>query len=158
MPTGLKRFHQTGDLHHITFSCVRKRPILGTPEARDTFVAILEQTREKYRFHVLGYVVMSTHVHMLVTEPEIGLISTVMQVIKQRFSRTRTEEYVWETRYYDLNVRSDEKRREKLVYIHRNPVRDGLVEQPEDWKWSSYRAYASGDLNLGPVTISRSWQ
>ena len=154
MPTGLKRFQNTGDLHFITFSCVRHRPILGTPQARDAFLTILEQTRSKYRFQVIGYVVMPDHVHLLLSEPEQHPLRTALQVIKQRFSRTCTEEWVWEERYHDFNVRTDTKRIEKLRYIHRNPVKRGLVTEPDQWRWSSFRSYAY--LELGPVTITRS--
>jgi putative transposase len=42
-------------------------------------------------------------------------------------------------------VWSGRKRVEKLRYIHRNPVRRGLVESPEQWRWSSFRAYAYGE-------------
>ena len=59
-------------------------PLLATPRARDRFLSLLEQTREKYRFVVVGYVVMPEHIHLLVTEPEVGTPSTVMQVLKQR--------------------------------------------------------------------------
>lgn len=130
MSSGLKRYHNTGDLHFITFSCVRHRPILGTPQARDTFLEFLEQTRSKYAFHILAYVVMPDHVHLLVTEPEGHPLSKIIQVIKQRFSRTRTEEYVWEPRYYDFNVKTEDKRVEKIHYIHRNPVKRDLVSSP----------------------------
>ena len=54
-------------------------------------------------------------------------------------------------RYYDFNVGAPEKRVEKLKYIHRNPVHRGLVEKPEDWPWSSYRHYATGEA--GTVQI-----
>src|SRR6266436_9334128 len=127
MSIGLKRLHQTGHLHFITFSCARKRPILGTPESRDTLLRILEETRQKHRFDVAGYVVMPNHVHLLLTEPEEGKLSISIQVLKQRFSRTRSEEYVWEPRYYDFNVYTERKRIEKLRYIHRNPVTRNLV-------------------------------
>jgi putative transposase len=153
MPTGLRRYQQTGDLHHITFSCVRHRPLLGTPEARDVFLALLERTRENYAMNVYGYVVMPTHVHLLVAEPEKALLSVAMQILKQRFSKTRPEEFVWEPRYYDFNVRTEEKRLEKMVYIHKNPVRDGLVTKPDQWRWSSFRSYAY--LEDGPVQLSR---
>jgi putative transposase len=153
MSTGLERFHQTGHLHFITFSCARKRPILGTPESRDTLLRILEETRHKYHFQVLGYVVMPNHVHLLVTEPEQAKLSICIQVLKQRFSRTRPEEHVWEPRYYDFNVYTDHKRIEKLRYIHRNPVHRGLVEKPEDYSWSSFRNYALDEPT--PVTITR---
>ena len=155
MPTGLQRFQETGELHFLTFSCFRHRPVLGSADARDRFLEILEETRGKYGFHVLGYVVMPEHVHLLVTEPERSGLASVVQVVKQRFSRTREEDWVWEERYYDFNVRSARKRVEKLRYIHRNPVRRGLVAEPEGWAWSSFRAYAY--LEVGPVVVSRSW-
>ena len=45
-------------------------------------------------------------------------------------------------------IRGQHKRVEKLRYIHRNPVRRGLVESPEQWRWSSYRDYAYGERGL----------
>jgi REP element-mobilizing transposase RayT len=72
MSLGLNRHHKTGDLHFITFSCIRKRNILGSTEARGRFVEIFEQTRQKYLFDVHGYVVMPNHVHILISEPEVS--------------------------------------------------------------------------------------
>ncbi|HEV2576551.1 MAG TPA: transposase [Acidobacteriaceae bacterium] len=153
MPTGLRRYHDTGDLHAINVNCFRKRPIFGTPEPRDTFLRILEETRRKYQFHVIGYVVMPTHVHILVSEPQNALLSLAMQVLKQRFSRTRVlEKDVWEQRYYDFNVFSSHKLAEKLDYIHMNPVTAGLVRAPADWQWSSYRAHFLSEP--GPVSVT----
>ena len=47
-------------------------PFLGTASARDRFLAILEQTRQRYRFVVVGYVLMPEHIHLLITELEVG--------------------------------------------------------------------------------------
>jgi putative transposase len=153
MPTGLRRYQQTGDLHAINVNCFRKRPILDTPEPRDTFLNILEETRRKYQFQVIGYVVMPTHIHLLLSEPADTSLSTAMQVLKQRFSRTRLmEEHVWERRYYDFNVFSSQKLIEKLEYIHMNPVTAGLVNAPADWQWSSYRAHFLAEA--GPVSVT----
>jgi len=152
MSLGLNRYHQTGHLHFITFSCTRKRNILGTPEARTKFVEILEQTRQKYLFQINGYVVMPNHVHLLISEPETSPLSLAIQILKQRFSRTRTEDHVWEPRYYDFNVFTQRKRIEKLRYMHRNPVKAGLAENPEDWPWSSYRAYAHNEPHPTQIT------
>jgi putative transposase len=127
MPKGLIRHHQTGDLHFLTISCHRHTNILGTPTARDTLRQILEETRQKYAFQIIGYVFMSNHLHLLITEPEQAKLSTAIQVLKQRFSRTRREEFVWEPRYHDFNVFTDAKRIEKLRYMHRNPIKAGLV-------------------------------
>ena len=57
----------------------------------------------------------------------------------------------WLTRYHDFNVFSTRKREEKLTYIHQNPVSRGLVEKAEDWRWSSFRHYALGEV--GTVEI-----
>jgi REP-associated tyrosine transposase len=101
---------------------------------------------------IAAYVVMPEHFHLLVTEPERDDLSRVMQVLKQRVARRalpqlrasglRNEEHFWQTRFYDFNVWSAVKHTEKVRYIHRNPVRRGLVAEPEQWSWSSYRAYA----------------
>jgi REP element-mobilizing transposase RayT len=84
---GLHRYYGTQDLHFITCSCYHRQPKLGTPERRDLFVEILEETRRKYRFVVHGYVVMPEHFHLLITEPELGDPGVVMKVVKERFAR-----------------------------------------------------------------------
>ena len=58
------------------------------------------------------------------------------------------EPHVWQTRFYDFNVWSERKRTEKLNYMHQNPVRQGLVLEPEQWPWSSYRSYAFGEEGM----------
>jgi hypothetical protein len=55
---------------------------------------------------------------------------------------------IWQARYYDFNVSTAKKRVEKLRYLHRNPVRRGLVAAPEHWRWSSFRAYAFNEAGL----------
>src|SRR5438132_1036361 len=69
MPWGLKRFHQTRQLHFLTFSCYKRRANLGTPESRSTFEAALERVRQQYELCVYGYVVMPERVHLLVKRP-----------------------------------------------------------------------------------------
>ena len=147
MPRGLYRFQQSGDLHFITFSCYRRAALLQTPQARRVFEETLEQVRRWYGIYVIGYVVMPEHVHLLLTEPERSTLAITLQMLKQNVSHKvlhPPDTQFWQTRYYDFNLRSSEKRIEKLKYIHRNPVRRGLVEKPEDWEWSSYRHYSTG--------------
>ena len=62
-------------------------PRLRTASSRDRFLSVLEQTRKRYRFVVLGYVIMPEHIHLLLSEPAVGTPSTVMQVLKQRTAR-----------------------------------------------------------------------
>jgi REP element-mobilizing transposase RayT len=95
--------------------------------------AILDETRQRYRFVIVGYVVMPEHIHLLVTEPEVGTPSTVMQVLKERTARAllpkkkredprqrgqfgdgTTRRAFWQARFYDFNVWTTKKRVEKL--------------------------------------------
>ena len=175
MPTGLKRYYGNDHLHYITFSCHRHRKLLSMPERRDLFLQVLEETRRSYRFVVVGYVVMPDHVHLLIGEPERGTQSTVIQVVKQRFvhkllrmqtpGRPALRDFrrvgawsvdkageIWNKRFYDFPVWSEKKRVEKLRYMHENPVRAGLVLEPQQWPWSSYRAYIYDEP--GPVLLN----
>ena len=61
----------------------------------------------------------------------------------------------WQRRYYDRNVRDNDEFIAALKYIHRNPVKRGLVAQPEDWPWSSYRHYALDEHGI--VTVESPW-
>ena len=87
MPSRLKRYYTGRDLHFITCSCYRRRPLLGSARRRDLFLKILEETRQRYQAVVVGYVVMPEHFHLLISEPEKGDPSVVMKVVKQRFAR-----------------------------------------------------------------------
>ena len=87
VPKNLKRYYGSGDLHFITCSCYHRQPLLGTPHLRDLFLKALEQMRTRYRFVVLGCVVMPEHFHLLISEPQQGTPSTVMQAIKLGFAR-----------------------------------------------------------------------
>ena len=167
MPQGLRRIQGGGDFHFVTCSCYRRQQFLAPARRRDLFLKILEEVRKKHNFIVVGYVVMPEHFHMLVGEPKTKSMSVMMQVLKQRVSqkcrrrresrdqmRLWTAEPVpafWQARYYDFNVYSGKKKKEKLRYMHRNPVTRGLVESPEQWRWSSYRYYSLGEE--GPVKI-----
>ena len=156
MPWGLKRYQDTGDLHFVTFSCYRRLPLLDTYHAHELFELALEQARINYDFAVFAYVLMPEHVHLL-SEPIRGSVATVLKAIKQSVARKviRRGEHFWQQRYYDFNVRTPQKKIEKVRYIHRNPVKRGLVEKPEDWPWSSFRHYATGEE--GTIEIESRW-
>jgi putative transposase len=170
----LYRIYGGGDYHFITSSCYRRMPLLGTAERRTIFLKILEQVRKHYRFRVAGYVVMPEHFHLLMSEPERGDPSEVMQALKRRVARkllpaVRTKaarsreselwdegerpQHFWQRRFYDFNVFSKKKHIEKLRYMHRNPVTRKLVNAPEQWQWSSYRAYRFGESGLVKIDI-----
>lgn len=84
---GSQRFYGSGDLHFITGSCYHQQPFLGSAHRRDLFLSVLEQVRQRYSFVVVGYVVMPEHFHLLLSEPEKGDPSVVMQALKLGFAR-----------------------------------------------------------------------
>jgi putative transposase len=101
---------------------------------------------------------MPEHVHLLLGEPLVSSLSVALQVLKQETSqqlKNQTGAQFWQRRYYDFNVHSELKRVEKLRYMHRNPVKRGLVAKPEDWRWSSFVHYATGAI--GAVEIESEW-
>ena len=164
----LKRHYGQGDLHFITFSCHRRKALLGTARARDRFVKILDEVRRRHEFRLVGYVVMPEHVHLLLSEPAKKNPSKILQVLKQKVARallkkqrretngqmsfpfegrTREEAHFWQRRFYDFNVWSEKKLKEKLEYMHANPVQRKLVQHPKDWPWSSWAHYAGKGEN-----------
>jgi putative transposase len=111
--------------------------------------------RRRYNFVVAGYVIMPEHVHLLASEPRKSMLAQAVQAVKLSVSVRRRERPFWQARYYDFNIHSEEKRVEKLRYMHRNPVVRGLCARPEDWPWSSFRHYQTGVQ--GTVEIESSW-
>src|SRR5262249_30195866 len=165
---GLKRYYGHGDLHYITCSCFRRRPLLRSPAARDFFLSVFEQVRRRNIFDAIAYVVMPEHFHLLISEPECGDPSVVMKILKQTVSRkllSSDSTRFWQPRFYDFNVFSEQKKNEKINYIHNNPVARGLVSSPDQWRsfplienrdergpsWSSFRAYSLREK--GPVNM-----
>ena len=125
--------------------------------------------RSRHAFKLIGYVVMPEHVHLLLSEPRKGTPSKVLQVLKQKVSRAlrgrgkkpmpgqlslpfcRTAadaEAFWQRRFYDFNVWSEKKVKEKLEYMHANPVNRKLVPHPKEWPWSSWSYYMKGEKGL----------
>jgi putative transposase len=176
MPAGLQRYYGRGHLHFITFSCYQRLPLLKTARARDIFVNELARVRDTTGFHLIGYVVMPEHVHLLMSEPPCGTPSTVLHKLKLRVARRlrqrrrpacarqlrlpfeaahRPPRAFWQARFYDFNVYSKGKKTEKLNYIHANPVKRGLVKHPKDWPWSSWGFYYGDEAGLVRIDVER---
>ena len=135
MPKKLKRYYGRGDLHFVTFSCYRQLPLLRTIRARNLFVHALGKIRERYNLLLVGYVVMPDDVHLLISEPAKITPSVALKALKQRVSRDLRKSNrrvsdaqlrlsfmsadaslprFWQPRFYDFNVYSRRKKREKL--------------------------------------------
>lgn len=145
----------------VTFSCYHRRRVLDHPRTRDELVSLMSAKLADYAGICSGFVIMPDHVHAMVWFAEPRVLSRFMKSWKQtsslllkrvlrgvapRYAATiPTTEPFWQPKYYPFNLYSDSKAREKLQYMHLNPVRAGLVERPADWKWSSARYYEHGE-------------
>lgn len=99
--------------------------------------------------NVHAYVLMTNHVHLLVTPNEAGAISRVMQSLGRRYVRYINDAYgrtgtLWEGRYKSHLVADDEHLLRCYRYIELNPVRAGMVTSAGDYAWSSHRCNAFG--------------
>ena len=132
----------------------------------------MELGRQKQLYDLWGYVNMPEHVHVVLLPAESVGVSRILQTIKQSVSRRAvaarasrssdsqgSSHRVERRRFwlpgggYDRNLRSVADVHEKIDYIHANPVRRGLTGRPEDWPWSSYRAWETGKDE--PIAIDR---
>jgi REP element-mobilizing transposase RayT len=136
--------------------------------------------RSSYHFKLLGYVCMPDHLHLLLWPQQPSDIDGILRDLKGFTSRRlirqaqaeqdqtllshfcaagahagRSEHQVWQASFWEQDVYSAKYMREKLVYLHRNPVRAGLVPKPEDYPYSSYRAYLTGEQWL--IEVDRQW-
>ena len=110
---------------------------------------------------IYGYVVMPEHVHLLVNEPPRATLADAVHCLKLSFAKRVQSLAVagsgcfWQKRYYDRNGRDAKEFEVKLRYVHRNPVKRGLVREAGEWKWSSFRHYAFREI--GVVEIESEW-
>jgi putative transposase len=140
----------------------------------DILIRNIKHYQERYRFTVLGYVIMPSHFHWIVeVNPKCGTISDIMRDIKKYsawdlmealaqdgkrdlshlFARAaqafpRHHRKFWMSRFDDEVVRNQQMFWARLKYIHNNPVEAGIVERPEDYKYSSARNYILGDHSV----------
>lgn len=158
----------------VTTTVVKFIPIFNNPLFCDIFISNIKHYREKYRYAVLGYVVMPTHFHWIIeVDNKFGNISGIMRDIKkftawQIFDELENKDEVkllelfkdaasdikdqerklWMKRFDDEVIRDQKMFWTKLNYIHKNPVKSGLVLKAEDYKYSSARNYAFNDHSV----------
>jgi putative transposase len=103
--------------------------------------------RRRLNFLLFGYVLMPDHWHALICPRSPVTISAVLQNMKRvssfRINRLRrTHGSRWQHQFWDRFVRHSKEFTERLEYMHMNPVRKGLIEKPEQWRWSSYNNFS----------------
>ena len=144
--TRLRRIENRDRYFFVTTNLVKNLPPF-TPAERDLILTVLGDQRHRGELFLFGYVVMPTHIHLLL-HPHNKNLSEFMRNLKSRtgfeVSQARgSSGPIWQERYFDTIIRHVRNFWEKLEYIHRNPVEARLAESPSDWPWSSSRHYYS---------------
>ncbi|HCT44862.1 MAG: hypothetical protein CMJ35_09280 [Phycisphaerae bacterium] len=169
----VKHYDIPNQARFLTYSCFDRLPLFNTPDIRNLYLHEIAKQSVRLTFDVIAYVIMPEHIHMIVV-PRDGRVGPVLRGLKQGFARRMlrrmTDEgdpvqaklvgphgkpsFWMRGGGHDRNLRSDHDIREKIGYIHQNPVRRGLVDRALDWKWSSAGDYAGG---VGVVRVRKGW-
>jgi putative transposase len=155
-----KTYDTEGLAYFVTFSCYKRRRFLDDKQVRQIVISILASQLAKQNGCCIGFVIMPDHVHAIVWFPENGQLSHFMKQWKQRssvnikrffkqnlntyFYSFNVSDPIWQARYYSFNLYSEKKIKQKLEYMHNNPVKSKLVIIPTDWVHSSARYYYNG--------------
>ena len=153
----LRHYDYLETARFVTIAFFRNYRYFSEQSSRGIFIQELHAARRNHGLRLFGYVIMPEHVHLVVLPPKSLLLRPLIGQLKGRTARWICNLYrennrkhlcradgcpaVWERRCYDYNCRTVEDVREKIVYCHRNPVRRGLVNSPDEWLWSSYNWY-----------------
>jgi REP-associated tyrosine transposase len=176
----LFKSHEPNTFHYTTSVCYRRVPVFSSKKACSLFIEALVETRRRSPLKLIGYVIMPDHIHLIIN-PLGRDISAVMNQLKSASARSiidwlKETKYgtslkklaldvsqkrahthaVWQKGFSSIDLWSPKFIRQKLNYIHLNPVRAGLCKHPAEWKWSSYRAYLPHEF--GTVPIEMDWR
>ena len=155
--TNIRRYKSPGQLYFTTHVTYRRYPILL--DNIDLFWDAVETAREKDRFDLIAWVILPDHMHVLIDSGD-GDLSEIVRRIKLSFSAKYRKRYglysgrVWQYRFWDRIMRDDEDVRRHIDYIHYNPVKHGLTQDPAGFAHSSfieYRNEGTYDAGWGSV-------
>jgi REP element-mobilizing transposase RayT len=149
----LKRFLLPNYCYFITIVVKDRKKLLLDEGIYSIILKDLEFYREKYDYLLHAYVMMPDHLHLLLSLKELGNVSIIMrdfkshtaQMINKALNRKGT---LWQQGFYDHVIRDERDFVKRINYIHKNPVTSELVEDLEDYKFSSYRNYFMEDDSL----------
>jgi REP element-mobilizing transposase RayT len=145
------RIEFEGGLYHVITRGNQRQKVFLEEKDFSKYLEFLKDYKDRYGFWIYAYVLMSTHVHLLIETGQVPL-SKILQGINQRFTmyfnwRHGTVGHLFQGRYKAILCDKDPYLLSLVKYLHCNPVRAGIVGQPEDYRWSSHREYLGMNKN-----------
>jgi len=133
--------------YHVMNRGRRSEKIFFTDTDREAFIKVLQEASELWNFRISAFCLMSNHYHLLIQTPDSNLsrgMRHINGVYTQRFNRGHKKEGpLFRGRYKAVLIDADNHVLEVLRYIHRNPLKAGIVKTPDDYSWSSHQGYMS---------------
>ena len=133
-------------VYHVTSRGNARRSIFKDDKDRGMLLSILEEVNDRYHWFCHAYCLMNNHYHLVIETPDGNLSKGMRQlngVYTMRFNRRHgSVGHVFQGRYKAILVQKESHLLEVCRYVVLNPVRVKVVEAPERWRWSSYRAAA----------------
>ena len=158
----LPRFFLPGQPLHVIQRGNNRDPIFAADDDYRFYLHCLMEAADAQCLTVHAYVLMTNHVHLLVTPESESSLSKTMQSIGRRYVQYFNHAYgrtgtLWEGRYKSTLIDSERYLLTCMRYIELNPVRAAMVEHPGDYPWSSYLANAQGapDVLIAPHSLYR---
>jgi putative transposase len=161
-----------GAKYHVTSRGIRRSPLFLEDEDFEKYLAIIGETKARYPFTLNSFCLMTNHTHLQLKTLETPL-PLIMKHLNTKYAKYFNKKYdfsghVFDKRYGAELLNSPEYEIDVSKYIHLNPVAAGIVMAPEDYPWSSYRAYAFNEklplieaepiLSYFPIPPSKHYQ
>src|SRR4030067_3630569 len=139
------RIEFEGGFYHVITRGNQRQKVFIEEKDFLKYLEFLTHYKDRYEFWLRAYVLMETHVHLLIETGQVPL-SKILQGINQRFTmyfnwRHGTVGHLFQGRYKAILSDKDAYLLSLVKYLHYNPVRAGMVRQPEEYRWSSHREY-----------------
>jgi REP element-mobilizing transposase RayT len=132
-------------VYHVTMRGNDRRDIFRDDLDREMMLALFGEAQERFRLEIFAFCLMSNHYHIFLRTPEANLspaFQWINAVYTKRFNhRHHRSGHVFQGRFKSMLVTRDAHWQQLSIYIHLNPVRAGMVTDPADYPWSSYRDY-----------------
>jgi putative transposase len=138
-------------VYHVLTRGNDRKDVFKKDTDYERYIDLLLKYKQKYNYRLYHYVLMTNHVHLVIeTMPKGGQLSQIMKGINLSYAQHFKKQYkhyghFWQDRYKSIIVSTDDYLLACGSYVELNPVRAGIVEDPKDYRWSSYRVYAYGE-------------
>ena len=140
------RIEDPGALYHVLSRGNNRQNIFVNDDDRQMFLELMEELSERFRVEVYAYVLMSNHYHILLKTNEANLSKSMQwfgSTYTRRFNiKNGANGHLFQGRFKSIIVENDSYLLRLSCYIHRNPLRAGIVKRLFDYSWSSYKFYA----------------